>query len=122
MADSILVHIKSALGIPTTVTDFDSAVLMEINTAFVVLNQLGIGPETPFVVTDDTAEWGDLVEEGGALLEAIRSYIWYKVRLSFDPPTVSFLVDAIQKQILELEWRFMVISTPAPVEEVVDEE
>ena len=70
------------------------------------LNQLGIGPEEPFMITGATEIWDDFIEDGP--IEAVKSYIPLKVRLLFDPPQQSFMVSNIQEQIKELEFRMMV--------------
>lgn len=121
MTDSILDTVKGVLGIPTDVTDFDISLIVEINTALATLNQLGVGIAGGFVITDDTDVWADFLE-AVTNLEDTKSYTCHKVRLAFDPPSNSFLVDAIQKQILELEWRLMVKVDPPYVPPVVPEE
>lgn len=120
MVDSVLDTIKGAIGISTEVADFDIPLILEINTALATLHQLGFGEEA-FVITDDGDEWDDVLGDG-TNLEDIKSYIWYSVRLSFDPPQNSFLVDAIQKRIEELAWRIKVKLDPAPEEEEEEED
>jgi hypothetical protein len=107
MDDSILVSIKKLLGITKTCTDFDADIIMHINTVLMVLNQLGVGPETGFYIEDDKAEWKDFVDEEDNL-NAIKSYIHLKVKLMFDPPLNSAIIEAIQQSIKELEWRLNV--------------
>lgn len=101
--DSILLSIKNALGIESDYDGFDAEIIFGINTAFMLLNQLGVGPSVPYKITDDTAVWTDFL--GTSNLEAAKTYVQLKVRLLFDPPANSFLVDAINKNISELEWR-----------------
>jgi len=109
--DSILDTIKQALGVENEYTGFDVNILLDINSALGNLNQLGVGPSEGFVVTDQKQTWVDFL--GSSIkLEAVKSYILHKVRLSFDPPSNSFLIDAIQKQIDELGWRLMVQEDP----------
>jgi hypothetical protein len=105
--DSILTSIKKLLGIEEKYTQFDQDIIIHINSALMALNQLGIGPTAGFTITDDTAIWSDVLGES-INLEAIKSYIYMKVRLIFDPPTSSFVLDAIDNQIKELEWRLIV--------------
>jgi len=105
--DSILNTVKMALGVELNYTGFDIQILLDINSAIVNLNQLGVGPRSGFVVKGESESWTDLLGSSN-LLEPAKSYIVHKVRLSFDPPTNSFLIDAIQQQIRELEWRLMV--------------
>lgn len=104
MEVSILTSIKKLLGVDETSTQFDEDIMIAINSAFMRLNQLGVGPEIPFSITDSSAVW-DSFFEGRNDLSAVKSYIYLKTRLIFDPPANSFLVDAIKNQISELEWQ-----------------
>ena len=106
MIDSILSSVKKKLGILEDYTHFDEEIILDINTSFMTLNQLGIGPEEPFMITGATEIWDDFIEDGP--IEAVKSYIPLKVRLLFDPPQQSFMVSNIQEQIKELEFRMMV--------------
>jgi hypothetical protein len=109
--DSILNTIKIALGVEADYNGFDTNILLDVNSALSNLNQLGIGPFGGFVIKGENETWQNLL--GTSIqLESVKSYIFHKVRLSFDPPTNSYLVDAIQKQIQELEWRLMVQTDP----------
>lgn len=106
MNDSILTSIKKLLGIPEDYDPFDTDIIMHINTVFFSLNQIGIG--TPgFTISDKTTTWEDYLPEV-TNLEAVKSYIYLKVRLLFDPPTSSVITDSINRQINELEWRLNV--------------
>lgn len=107
--ESILTSIKKMLGIEPDFTHFDNDIVIYINSALMVLNQLGVGPEAGFIITGNTEIWKDFLFDRTDL-EAIKTYIYLKVRLVFDPPTNSFLVDAIEKQISELEWRINIQS------------
>jgi len=105
--DSILNTVKLALGVEADYNGFDTNILLDINSAIFNLNQLGVGPIEGFIVKGEGENWEDLL--GDSIdLELSKSYILNRVRLSFDPPSNSFLVDAIQKQIQEQEWRLMV--------------
>lgn len=106
MIDSILSSVKKKLGILEDYTHFDEEIILDINTSFMTLNQLGIGPEEPFMITGATEIWDDFIEDGP--IEAVKSYIPLKVRLLFDPPQQSFMVSNIQEQLKELEFRMMV--------------
>jgi hypothetical protein len=117
MADSILDTIKQMLGVPTSDTAFDTDIIVGINSALMALNQLGIGPETVFTITDKTTEWTDFLEEP-TNYPSVQTYIFLKTKLIFDPPIVSFHVTAIENQILELGWRLMV-QVPIPPDPVV---
>lgn len=104
--ESILISIKKLLGIPNDYTQFDDDIIMHINSVLLNLTQLGVGPETGFSIEDDSSEWTDFVDiENNAQLHAIKTYIYLKVKLLFDPPLSSSVVDAMNRQIAEFEWR-----------------
>lgn len=105
--DSILTSIKKLLGITEDYEHFDQDVIMHINSALSVLTQLGVGPEAGFSIEDSSAIWSDFVGNTSKL-EFIKTYVYLKVRLVFDPPTSSAVIDAINRQISELEWRINV--------------
>lgn len=105
--DNILSSIKKLLGIPTEETAFDSDIIMHINSVFMILNQLGIGPTDGFTISDDYALWSDFIPDGQNL-ELIKSYMYMKVRLMFDPPSSSAVLSAMEKSISEFEWRLNV--------------
>lgn len=109
--ESILTSIKKLLGIPETYEQFDMDVIMHINSALFVLTQLGVGPSGGFSITDKTAKWTDFVTDVNKI-ESIKSYIYLKVRLLFDPPTSSAVTEAINRQISELEWRINLAVDP----------
>ncbi|MBO5319101.1 MAG: hypothetical protein J6B01_04745 [Ruminococcus sp.] len=104
MTDSILTSVKKLLGIPEEYTQFDLDIIIHINTVFMGLTQLGIGPEEGFSIEDDTATWEDFIEDD-LRFEAVKSYVALKTRLLFDPPGGSVHMGCIEKSIAELEWR-----------------
>lgn len=108
--DSILDSIKKLLGITKEYKHFDPDIIMHINSAFFTLNQLGVGPDEPFKIEDNSDTWDDFVS--GQDVEAIKSYIGLKVRTLFDPPTNSSLLSAMNEQIKEFEWRLNVQVDP----------
>lgn len=116
--DSILNSIKQLLGIESTFDGFDTDVIFGINTALMSLNQLGIGPEAGFSISDDTAVWNDFLE-GATNIDGVKSYIYLKTKLLFDPPGNSFLVTAVDNQIKELASRLMIQVDPDWVDPVV---
>lgn len=111
METSILLTIKKALGVADGDTGFDTDIILAINTVFMSLNQLGVGPDLVFHISDENDNWADFLI-GATDLEAVKSYILFKTRLMFDPPTSGFLVEAIKAQALELEWRLQVQAEP----------
>lgn len=102
--DSILGTVREIL-VSTDERSFDSDLIMYINSAISTLDQLGVGPEEGFYVKDDSDTWSDYLGEDSMILELVKTYICQKVRLIFDPPANSFLVDAIKTNIDELAWR-----------------
>lgn len=115
MLESILDTIKQMLGIPSTDTAFDNDILVNINSAFMVLHQLGVGPElAPYSIEDNTPIWTDFLTDT-VYYSVVKTYIYLKVKVVFDPPGTSFLLDAMQRQIQELEWRLSV-QVPIPPE------
>lgn len=107
MDESILNDIKKLLNIPEDYTVFDRDVLIHINSVFSTLQQLGIGPTDGFQIEDDSAVWSEFIGTQ-VRYSAVRSYIYLRVRLLFDPPTTSFAIEAQKEQIKELEWRLNV--------------
>ena len=121
--DSILTSIKKLLGLGETYTNFDKELVMHINSVLFTLKQMGAGPSTGFSITDDSETWEDYLGEPlPPVLEAIKLYIYLKVRLSFDPPSSSFVLESIQRQILEAEFRISVeVDEPVVVVESEEE-
>lgn len=105
MIDSILTSIKKSLGIEESHKSFDHELVMHINTVIFELSQMGVGPqEEIFHIEDDLEIWTDYLGDVKGL-ESVKSYIYLKVRLLFDPPTNSFVLEAMDRQITQLEWR-----------------
>lgn len=102
MATKILDSIKQQIGIVPEYNVFDAQLIMDLNAAFATLHQLGVGPEDGFEVDENTT-WEEYVTT--KRLNFIKSYVSMKVRVMFDPPTSSFALDALRKQIDEYEWR-----------------
>ena len=105
--ESILTSIKKLLGIAEEDTNFDQDLIMHINSVFMILTQLGVGPSKGFSIKDENDVWSDYIPEQSSL-EAVKSYVYMKVRLMFDPPLSSAVADAINRNISELEWRLNV--------------
>ena len=105
--DSILTSIKKLIGIAEDYTQFDADIIMHINSVFMSLNQLGVGPTAGFSIADKSKTWKDYLGSDEVKLEAVKSYIYLKVRLMFDPPASSVVVEAIERNRAELEWRIL---------------
>lgn len=106
MEESILTSIKLLLGATEEYTAFDQQIIMHINSVFTILHQLGVGTEDEFKITGKEETWSDFIDE--AELECVKEYIFCKVKLIFDPPANSFVVEQYNKRIDELEWRMNV--------------
>lgn len=107
MSDSILTSTKKVLGIEEEYTAFDVDILMHINSVFSTLAQLGIGPAEGFAISDKGATWSSFFGEDPRL-NSIKTYIYLRVRMLFDPPGTSYLINAMESQKNELEWRLNV--------------
>lgn len=120
MEESILDSVKLSLGIPVEYEHFDQQIMLHLNTVMAILPQLGVGPEEGFFVQDDQTTWGDLIgdTELAYKLLYVKSYVCLRVRLLFDPPSSSGAIDAMERQMRELEWRITVTKDPVNGEEV----
>lgn len=107
MEQSILKSTKKILGIAEDYDAFDLDVITHINASFFVLTQLGVGPAEGFVIEDDEPEWAEFIT-GLDQTSAVKTYVYLKVRMLFDPPTTSYLIEAFTKQLHEFEWRINV--------------
>jgi hypothetical protein len=108
MEQSILKSTKKILGITDDYTVFDLDILTHINSSFSTLTQLGVGPAAGFMIEDDTAVWADFIGTDDIQYNSVKSYVFLRVRQLFDPPSTSYLISAVERQILELEWRLNV--------------
>lgn len=107
MNDSILQTIKKMLGLDSAYTPFDQDIIVLINSAFMTLQQLGVGPSNGFGIRDYTSKWSDFLTTD-ANLRAVQEYVYIKVRMIFDPPGNSFVMEALKEQSKEIEWRLNV--------------
>lgn len=108
--ESILTSIKKLLGIAEDYTQFDTDIIIGINTAFTTLTQIGVGPSEGFYIEDDMVCWDDFIEDMSQI-QAVKTYVYLRVRLIFDPASLgSATLAAYERQIQELEWRLNVIS------------
>ena len=118
--NSILLSVKKLLGIPYDYEHFDVDIVMHINSVFLILAQLGVGPAVPFQITGAEEKWTDFIPEDKVPM--VKSYTGLRVRLLFDPPLSGSVMNAIQDQIAEFEWRMNVfVETPPFKEEVIDD-
>lgn len=110
--ESILTSIKKLLGIEENYTHFDQDIIIHINSVLSILKQIGVGPSGGFVITGGDETWDQFIKKDFNSFSMVKSYIYLKVRLLFDPPLSSAAVDSINKQIAEYEWRLFVEADP----------
>lgn len=110
--ESILNSIKKLLGPSANYTQFDPDIIMHINSAFMVLRQLGVGPKEGFSINNSDAVWTDFMSDIDKL-GLVKSYIYLKVKLIFDPPTNSTVIKANEDLLKEYEWRLNVEVDPS---------
>ena len=111
MEDSILLTVKKHLGIADEDTGFDLDILMDINTVFGILTQLGVGPVEGYSIDDATSTWSDYLQDN-TLLEMVKTYMYLKVRMIFDTPTSGSMNSAHEQLIAELESRISYMVDP----------
>lgn len=109
--ESILTSVKKMLGITEECTHFDADIIMHINSVFMILNQLGVGPSEGFIIEDDISTWNDYIPDNKNI-EGVKSYVFMKVKLLFDPPANSTVMQSMNQAINEFEWRLNVSVDP----------
>lgn len=112
MQDSILMTIRKLVCGNPYADHFDTDLLVHINACFSILNQLGVGPENGFVVTDETQSWSSYIADN-YILNMVKTYVTLKVKKIFDPPLMSSVLEAMDKEISQLEWRLNVAVDPS---------
>ena len=109
---SILEDVKKLIGPSASYDIFDQELIIHINSVFSILKQMGVGPQDEtFKITGTSEDWYDFFEEGDNL-EMVKTYVYLKVKLIFDPPQSSIVTEAYNRQIAELEWRLNVEVDP----------
>lgn len=114
--DSILTSIKKMLGIEEEYEHFNPDILMHINSAFSILTQLGVGPDNGFMIVDKNSTWDEFIKDE-AQLNLVKSYMFIKVKLLFDPPMSTAVLECYKAQVSEYESRLNVTAENAKVEE-----
>lgn len=110
--ESILTSIKKLLGIAEEYEHFDADIIMHINSVFMTLTQLGVGPSEGFSITDEETVWSDYIPDPNKL-QAVKSYMFMKVKLLFDPGSLgSSTLAMYERQIAQFEWRLNVAVDP----------
>lgn len=109
MLQSILDSTKKSLGLDADYDEFDLDIIVLINSSFSTLHGLGVGPEEAFMIESASTTWDEFLM-GDARYNSVRTYVYLKVRLMFDPPTIASVASAMQEQTKELEFRLNVIA------------
>lgn len=110
--ESILTSVKKLLGITEEYEHFDADIIMHINSVFMILTQIGVGPSEGFFIVDKTTTWDEFIPSGKSL-ESVKSYMYMKVKLLFDPPQSSAVMESMKNMICEFEWRLNIeVDTP----------
>lgn len=107
MADSILQGTKKALGIAPELDVFDAELIMHINSVLSTVGQLGVGPPLGMSITGPDDDWSMLLNNDPNL-DSVKTYVYLKVRIIFDPPQASYLLEAMNKAAEEFAWRINV--------------
>lgn len=112
ITESILTSIKKLLGIDENYKHFDPDLIMHINSVFSILTQMGVGPANGFSITGANDKWGNFITDNACKFSLVKSYVHLKVKLLFDPPLGSAVIESINRQISELEWRLFIAADP----------
>ena len=102
--ESILTSIKKLLGIAQEYDQFDADIIMHINSVLMTLAQIGVGPPEGFRIEDDTSRWTDYMSSDDTRFESVKSYMYLRVKILFDPPLNSAVLEAMKEQIDKWEW------------------
>lgn len=105
--ESILTSIKKLLGIDSSYTHFDADIIIHINSVFSILNQLGIGPPEGFRITGASETWDSYLADE-KILDDVKTFMYLKVQLAFDPPSISAVLESKTRLASELEWRITI--------------
>ena len=110
MIESILISVRKQIGLDENCPDFDSDLIMHINSAFLNLKQIGVGPDEGYAIEGVDEKWNDYINteqnpESKVLLSAVKTYIYVKVKLIFDPPQSSAVIELLKQSLAEAEWR-----------------
>lgn len=95
------------LGIVEDYEQFDPDIIMHINSVFSILNQLGVGPKNGFIIEDKNSKWNEFIQDEKTL-QLVKTYMFMKVKMMFDPPLSSAVIECYKLQISEYEWRLNV--------------
>lgn len=109
MNESILITIKKMLGLDASYNAFDIDIITFINSAFMVLKQIGVKADEGFMITGYDETWTDVLDGYETAFEVIKTYIYLRVRILFDPPSSSVVLTSYENLIKEYEWRINIL-------------
>lgn len=109
-SESILQSIKKMLGVSGDY--FDPEIINFINSQLIRLHQLGVRPESIFTITNETSTWADFLGSEENNLAMVKPFVYVGVKLLFDPPQSSTLLQQLNSQKQEYEWLLNVIVDP----------
>lgn len=108
MLESIMISLRDSIGDDTLLSGcFDNELIMHINSLFMILTEIGIGPQNGFRITGTTEKWSDFFQEDDGKLDAAKTWMQLKLKLVFDPPSSSSVLKSMQEICSELEWRLL---------------
>lgn len=107
MIESILESVKKKLGLAPEYDVFNEDLVITINSALSTLTQIGVGTAEGFSITGADEEWSAFLGSDPGFA-GVKDYVYLRTRMVFDPPTTSYMITAMEKQISELEWRINV--------------
>lgn len=108
MDESILTSVKKLIGMTEEYDVFDIDLITHINSVFMILRQLGVGPTNGFSIKDDSAKWSEFLPLDDPNFNGVQTYMYLKTQMVFDPPSSSIMKECRQKMLDELEWRLHV--------------
>ena len=103
--ESILTSIKKLIGLTEEYKVYDPDIIIHLNSTFMILRQLGVGPEDGFIIEDENSFWTDFIPADNKLFEGVKTYVYARARLIFDPPQSSIVKECLEKTVAEFEWR-----------------
>lgn len=118
--ESILLTVKKLIGVPQDYNVFDVDLITHINTTFDALNQMGLGPDEGFSISDESTTWSEYTTYGKEF-NMVRSYMALKVRTLFDPPSNASLFTVFDGQLKEYEWRLLIFADELRIQKEKEE-
>lgn len=107
ISESILNSVKKMLGISPDISAFDVDIIANINAGISILTQVGVGPDTGFVVTSGDETYEEYLIRPNEY-KMVNMFLFLKTKIAFDPPTSATLMQAYKEQMDEYLWRLQV--------------